>query len=93
MLFPTKGLKAVNHRDTHYRSIFRNRGGVNELWIELSASAGGQFVIAEVPRVVNQEMVPKAIDFARANGWDPAKRGDPFRCKYLKGSFAAIEGQ
>jgi hypothetical protein len=91
MLFPTKGLKAINHRDTHYRSIFRNRGGVNELWIELSASAGGQYMIAEVPRVVNLEMVPKAIDFARANGWDPMKKAAPFRCKYLKGSFHHID--
>ncbi len=91
MLFPTKGLKALNHRDTHYRSIVRNRAGKNELWIEMSASAGGQFVIAEVPRVVNHEMVPIAIDFARANGWDPAKRADPFRCKYFKGAFHPIE--
>ena len=29
MLFPTKGLKAINHRDTHYRWIVRNRGGKN----------------------------------------------------------------
>ena len=91
MLFPTKGLKAVNHRDTHYRWIVRKLGGKNELWIELSASAGGQFVIAEVPRVVNHEMAPLAIDFARANGWDPMKRAAPFRCKYLKGSFHPIE--
>lgn len=87
MLFPNKGLKAINHRDTHYRWIFRNRAGKNELWIEMSASAGGQYVIAEVPRVVNQEMVPLAIDFARANGWDPHKAAAPFLCRYVKGSF------
>ena len=87
MLFPTKGLKAINHKDTHYRSIFRNRAGKNELWIEMSASAGGQYLIAEVPRVVNLEMVPKAIDFGRANGWDPLKKAEPFRCRYLKGNF------
>jgi len=91
MLFPTKGLKAINHKDTHYRSIFRNRAGKNELWIEMSASAGGQYLIAEVPRVVNLEMVPKAIDFGRANGWDPLKKAEPFRCRYLKGSFHHIE--
>jgi hypothetical protein len=87
MLFPTKGLRAINHKDTHYRSIFRNRGGKNELWIEMSASADGQFMIAEVPRVVNLEMIPKAIDFARANGWDPLRKAEPFRCRYFKGSF------
>lgn len=90
MLFPTKGLKAINHRDTHYRWIFRNRGGKNELWIEMSASAAGQFLIADVPRVVNHEMPPLAIDYARANGWDPLKAGPPFRCRYLKGKFVPL---
>ena len=87
MLFPTKGLKAINHRDTHYRWIFRNRAGKNELWIEMSAAAGGQFLVAEVPRVVNLEMVPKAIDFGRGNEWDPLKKAPPFLCKYAKGGF------
>ena len=91
MLFPTKGLKAINHRDTHYRWIVRNRGGKNELWIEMSASAAGQFMIADVPRVVNHEMPPIAIDYGRANGWDPMKSAPPFRCRYLKGKFVAIE--
>lgn len=93
MLFPTRGLKALNHRDTHYRWIVRNRGGKNELWVEMSASAAGQFLIADLPRVVNHEMVPKAIDYARANGWDPQKRLEPFRCKYVKGSFVPVESE
>jgi hypothetical protein len=91
MIFPTKGLTAINHKDHHYRSIFRNRGGKNEMWVEMSASAGGQYLIADVPRVVNREMVPLAIDFALANGWNPRKKAPPFRCRYLKGSFLAIE--
>ena len=91
MSFPTKGLKAINHRDTHYRWIFRNRAGKNELWVEMSASAAGQYLVADVPRVVNHEMVPLAIDYARAHGWDPLKSAPPFRCKYLKGSFVGID--
>ncbi|WP_035614316.1 hypothetical protein [Haloferula sp. BvORR071] len=91
MSFPTKGLSAINHKDTHYRFIYRNRGGKNELWVEMSASAGGQHLVADVPRVVNREMVPLAIDYARTNGWDPAKKAEPFRCRYLKGSFVQIE--
>jgi len=91
MTFPTKGLKAINHRDTHYRWIYRNRAGKNELWVEMSASAAGQHLIADVPKVVNHEMVPLAIDYARAHGWDPIKSAPPFRCKYLKGSFVAID--
>ncbi|MCW1886809.1 hypothetical protein OKA04_18865 [Luteolibacter flavescens] len=91
MSFPSKGLKAINHRDTHYRWIYRNRAGKNELWVEMSASAAGQYLIADVPRVVNLEMIPLAIDYARANGWDPLKREAPFRCKYQKGAFVAVD--
>ena len=91
MTFPTKGLKAINHRDTHYRWIFRNRAGKNELWVEMSAAAGGQYLIAEVPRVVNREMVPLAIDYGLANGWNPRKAGEPFRCKYVKGTFLPVQ--
>jgi hypothetical protein len=91
MSFPTKGLTPVNHRDIHYRWIFRNRGGKNELWVEMSASVGGQYLIADVPRVVNREMVPLAIDCGLANGWNPRKTGEPFRCKYVKGSFHIVQ--
>jgi hypothetical protein len=91
MSFPTKGLTAMNHKDAHYRFIFRNRGGKNELWVETSASAGGQYLVADVPRVVNREMVPLAIAFALANGWDARKTAPPFRCRYLKGSFLPLD--
>lgn len=87
MSFPAKGLTAMNHKGNHYRWIFRNRAGKNELWVEMSASAGGQYLIADVPRVVNREMVPLALDFALSNGWNPAKAAAPFRCRYSKGSF------
>lgn len=87
MSFPTKGLTAINHRDTHYRWIVRNRGGKNELWIEMSASVGGQYLIADMPRVVNREMVPLAIDCALTLGWDPKKSAPPFHCRYQKGTF------
>jgi len=90
MLFPSKGLKAVIHRDTHYRFIVRNLGGKNELWVEMSAATGGQFLIAEVPRIMSHEMVPKAIDGSMAIGWDPRKSGAPFRCKYTKGTFHVV---
>jgi hypothetical protein len=36
-------------------------------------------------------MPPLAIDYGRANGWDPMKSAPPFRCRYLKGKFVAIE--
>ncbi len=92
MSFPTKGLTAINHKDAHYRFIFRNRvGGKNELWVETSASAGGQYLVADVPRVVNREMVPLAIEFALKNGWDARKAAPPFRCRYLKGSFLPLD--
>lgn len=91
MTFPTKGLKAINHRDTHDRWLFRNRAGKNELWVEMSAAAGGQYLIAEVPRVVNHEMVPLAIDHARALGWDPTRTGPPFLCRYRKGAFHPVD--
>jgi len=91
MSFPSKGLKAINHRDTHYRWIYRNRAGKNELWVEMSASAAGQYLIADVPRVVNLEMIPLAIDYARAHGWDPLKSSPPFGGRYLKGAFVAID--
>lgn len=91
MSFPAKGLTSLNHKDTHYRWIYRNRAGKNELWVEMSASAGGQYLVADVPRVVNREMVPLAIDFALANGWNPAKKAEPFRCRYSKGSFLPLD--
>lgn len=91
MSFPAKGLTAVNHKDAHYRFIFRNRAGKNELWVEMSAAAGGQYLIGEVPRVVNREMVPLAIECGLANGWDPRSSAAPFRCRYAKGGFHPAE--
>ena len=91
MSFPAKGLTAMNHKDSHYRFIFRNRGGKNELWIEMSEAAGGQYLIGDVPRVVNREMVPLAIEFGLTNGWKPrTTAAPPFRCRYLKGSFLLV---
>jgi hypothetical protein len=79
--------KTLNHRDTHYRWIVWNKRTFNELTVEMSASVNGQLLLAELPRVVNHQMVPDAIDFARKNGWKPEAAGPPFRCKYTRKGF------
>ncbi len=84
---PQKGYKAINHRDTHYRWIMRNLRGVNELVVEASAPVNGQPLIAELPRIVSNDMVAQAIDFGHAQGWKPNEAHPPFRCKYLRGEF------
>jgi hypothetical protein len=57
----------------------------------MSASAAGQFMIADVPRVVNPEMPPLAIELGRANGWNPLKSAPPFRVKHPKGKSVPVE--
>ena len=90
---PQKGYKALIHRDTHYRWIMQNRRGFNELVVELSASVNGPPLIAELPRVVNHHMVTDAIEFGRANGWEPEAAGPAFRCKFLrKNTFEKTAG-
>ena len=84
---PQKGYKAIDHHDTQYRWIMRNTRGVNELVIEASESVNGQVLIAELPRVVNWNMVTDAIDFANSHGWTPHETAEPFRCKYARGGF------
>lgn len=84
---PQKGFKSIIHDDTHYRWMFQNRTGSNELIIELSASVGGQTLIADVPKIVNHEMIRSAIDYGRANGWAPNESGPPYRCVYRRSGF------
>ena len=82
--------KSLNHRDTHYQWIIHNRVVANELQVELSASVNGQLLLAELPRIVNHEMVAGAIEFGRANGWTPEKEMPPFRCKYSRKVFTRV---
>ncbi|MBC8001060.1 MAG: hypothetical protein H7X97_00615 [Opitutaceae bacterium] len=84
---PQKGYKTINHHDVQYRWIMQNRRGVNELVVEASAPVNGQELIAELPRIVSQDMVTAAIDFANANGWLPNVERAPFRCKYAHRRF------
>lgn len=88
---PQKGYKAINHRDTQYRWIMQNLRGVNELWVEASAPVNGQVLIAELPRIVSHDMVPQAIDFAHAHGWQPYAAGPPLRCKHQRKGFQMVE--
>jgi hypothetical protein len=82
--------KSLNHRDTHYQWIIHNRVVSNELQVELSASVNGQLLLAELPRIVNHEMVIGAIEFGRANGWTPEQETAPFRCKYSRKRFERV---
>jgi len=84
--------KTVIFRDTHYQWIIHNRTVLNELQVELSASVNGQLLLAELPRIVNHEMVVAAIEFGRSNGWTPELTAAPFRCKYARKVFERVEG-
>lgn len=87
---PHKGYKTIDHHDTQYRWILRNTRGVNELVIEASESVHGQMLIAELPRIVNWDMVTDAIDFAIAQGWTPHSQAPPFRCTYARRAFQRV---
>lgn len=87
---PQKGYKVINHRDTQYRWIMQNLRGVNELRVEASAPVNGQVLIAELPRIVSNDMVPQAIDFGHAHGWQPYEAGPPFRCKHQRKGFQLV---
>ncbi|MGA0898982.1 MAG: hypothetical protein ACO3SO_01105 [Luteolibacter sp.] len=84
---PNKGYKTLNHDDELYRWILQNKRGVNEMVVEATAPVNGQRLIVELPRVVNPQMVPKAIDFALEHGWKPMESGDPFECVLRRGHF------
>ncbi|MGD7654289.1 MAG: hypothetical protein ACQCXQ_13805 [Verrucomicrobiales bacterium] len=88
---PQKGFKAINHHDVQYRWIMQNKRGVNELIVEATAPVNGRQLIAELTRVVSYDRVTDAIDFANQHGWDPNSSGDPFRCKWSRGSFHLVE--
>ncbi|MCX6879747.1 MAG: hypothetical protein NTW21_38975 [Verrucomicrobia bacterium] len=84
--------KSLIHRDTHYQWIIHNRTVCNELQVELSASVNGQLLLAELPRVVNHEMVTAAIEFGRGHGWAPETSAAPFRCKLERKVFLRVLG-
>ena len=84
---PQKGFKILNHNDELYRWILQNKRGVNEMVVEATAPVNGQKLLVELPRVVNPQMVPKAIDFALEHGWKPMESGDPFECILRRGHF------
>lgn len=65
----------------------QNLSGSNELRIEASAAINAQVLLAALPRIVNQEMVTAAIDFAMANGWRPNEILPPFRCVHTLRGF------
>ncbi len=83
--------KSLILRDTHYQWIIHNRNVCNELQVELSASVNGQLLLAELPRIVNHEMVTGAIEFGRTHGWTPQLTAPPFRCKYQRKEFQRLE--
>lgn len=84
---PQKGYKAINHNDVLYRWILQNKRGVNEMVVIASAPVNGQKLAVELPRVVNPQLVPKAIDFALEHGWQPNESGAPFQCAWRRGHF------
>jgi uncharacterized protein (DUF3084 family) len=88
---PNKCFKAINHRDIHYRWIMQNLSGSNELRVEASAAVNGQVLLGALPRIVNNEMVTEAIDFALANGWRPNEMLPPFRCRHTRKGFVLPE--
>ena len=89
---PQKGYKTLNHRDTQYRWIMQNLRGINELRVEASAAVNGQCLLAELPRIVSEHMVPQAIDFAHAHGWQPNLAGPPWRCTHRRSGFQLAPG-
>lgn len=89
---PQKCFKAINHRDRHYRWIMQNLSGSNELRIEASAAVTGQVLLAALPRIVNNEMVTEALDFALANGWRPYEVLPPFHCRHTRKGFQLVVG-
>lgn len=88
---PQKVYKNINHHDTLYRWIMRNKTGTSELVIELASAVNGQVFLGELPKVVSLNMVTEGIDFGRANGWKPEEAGEPFRCKYSRKAFHVTE--
>ena len=84
---PQKGFKLINHKDELYRWILQNKRGTNEMVVIASAPVDGQKLVVELPRVVNPQMVPKAIDFALEHGWKPMESGEPFQCAIRRGHF------
>lgn len=90
---PNKNYKQLNHKDVLYRWILQNKSGSNEMVVVASAPVNGQELVVALPRVVNPQMVPKAIDFALENGWKPMEAGEPFRCLTRRGGFELAESQ
>lgn len=84
---PNKGYKAINHNDVLYRWILQNQRGVNEMVVIASETVNGRKLLVTLPRVVNLELIPKAIDFALEHGWKPMEAGDPFLCTWRRGQF------
>lgn len=84
---PQKAYKTLNHKDTQYRWIMQNLRGVNELRVVASAPVNGQVLIATLPRVVSNHMVPQAIDFAHAHGWTPNETAPPLHCTHRHHGF------
>lgn len=91
MSLSRKGYKTINHKDFQYRWLLRNRRGVNEASIYAQAAVGGRELIAELPRVVNVGLVTDAIDFARANHWNPNEAGETMRCQSKRGVFVLVD--
>jgi hypothetical protein len=91
MAIPHKGFKILIHNDTQYRWMFQNRTGSNELVIELPESVRGQVLIAQVPKVVNHQMIRAALEFGRENGWNPEQSGPPYRCVFRKRGFERLD--
>ena len=92
MSTPQKGFKLLNHNDELYRWILQNKRGVNEMVVIASAPVDGQKLVVELPKVVNPQMVPKAIDFALEHGWKPMESGEAFECVLRRGYFVIGRG-
>ncbi|MFC7337492.1 hypothetical protein ACFQY0_09920 [Haloferula chungangensis] len=91
MSLSRKGYKTINHKDVQYRWLLRNRGGINEASIYAQAAIGGRELIAQLPRVINVDLITAAIDFALAHGWSPNEAGETMRCRSRRGVFEVLE--
>lgn len=83
----------MNYRDRMYRWILQNRNGQNEMHVEMTAPVNGQWLIANLPKVVSINMVTDGIDFALENGWTPEQAAEPFRCKCVNKKFFLLSAE
>lgn len=86
-----KGAKPINHRDRQYQWLVKAVGNFSELTIETTEILDGQILVVESPKVFDWKIIPKAIDWAHKNGWNPYERDTEFRIRYTRKGFVIPE--